>query len=183
MVRAGLRGESWRCTRPGWEHALPSLGDGRWAGLGWFHQLPHEAQNRCVSGLGRLLQYRSPRLEFQLVDHAEALGASAAVLTLLQKRETVQPPPSKGKRAVPLRRTGVYSPKPGGLIQSFRGLRPVMAPGQAVPGGFPAAPVAAQRDRHRPLQAGLARVLVVGRPADCCAPHPQGHGPAAEAVW
>lgn len=66
--------------------------------LGWVNQLPEEAQTRYLSSLGRLLHCRStPRLEFQLVDHAEAHGGSAAVLALLQEREAAQPPPAEAE--------------------------------------------------------------------------------------
>ncbi|MFN9530926.1 MAG: hypothetical protein ACK575_05665 [Cyanobacteriota bacterium] len=63
--------------------------------MSWVNQLPEDAQNRYLHGLGQLLQSRStPRLEFQLVDHAEAHGGRAAVLELLQAREACQPPPT-----------------------------------------------------------------------------------------
>ncbi|MFN9547021.1 MAG: hypothetical protein ACK6AD_08130 [Cyanobacteriota bacterium] len=66
--------------------------------LGWVNQLPDEAQIRYLSRLGRLLQCRStPRLEFRLVDHAEAHGGPAAVLALLQERESAQPPPTEAE--------------------------------------------------------------------------------------
>ena len=64
--------------------------------MGWMNQLPEEAQSRYIDGLERLLEMRStPRLDFQLVDHAEAEGGRAAVLALLQAREAAQPPPSQ----------------------------------------------------------------------------------------
>ena len=37
----------------------------------------------------------TPRLDFQLVDHAEAEGGRTAVLAYLQAREAAQPPPSQ----------------------------------------------------------------------------------------
>ncbi|MFM7642149.1 MAG: hypothetical protein ACKO45_11455 [Cyanobium sp.] len=63
--------------------------------LSWVNQLPDDAQNHYLHGLGQLLQRRStPGLEFRLVDHAEAHGGRAAVLELLQAREACQPPPT-----------------------------------------------------------------------------------------
>ena len=63
--------------------------------LAWVNQLPDEAQNRYLKGLASLLQQRStPRLAFRLVDHAEAHGGRAALLALLQTRESAQPPPT-----------------------------------------------------------------------------------------
>ena len=64
--------------------------------LGWVNHLPQEAQNRYIAALSQLLQLRStPRLAFQLVDHAEAHGGRVALLALLQAREAHQPPPSE----------------------------------------------------------------------------------------
>jgi hypothetical protein len=66
--------------------------------MGWVNQLPEEAQTRYIHGLEQLLQMRStPRLGFELVDHAEAEGGRAAVLALLQARESAQPPPSQAE--------------------------------------------------------------------------------------
>lgn len=66
--------------------------------MGWMNHLPEEDQDRYIDGLGRLLAMRStPRLNFQLVDHAEAEGGRAAVLALLQAREAAQPPPSQAE--------------------------------------------------------------------------------------
>jgi hypothetical protein len=66
--------------------------------LAWVNQLPEEAQNRYLEGLASLLQQRStPRLAFRLVDHAEAHGGRAALLALLQSRESAQPPPTEAE--------------------------------------------------------------------------------------
>jgi hypothetical protein len=66
--------------------------------LAWVNQLPDDAQNRYLEGLASLLQQRStPRLAFRLVDHAEAHGGQAALLALLQSRESAQPPPSEAE--------------------------------------------------------------------------------------
>jgi len=66
--------------------------------LGWVNQLPQDAQNRYIAALTRLLQCRSsPRLVFQLVDHADAHGGRAALLALLQHRQSEQPPPSEAE--------------------------------------------------------------------------------------
>ena len=66
--------------------------------LAWVNQLPDEAQSRYLEGLALLLQQRStPRLAFRLVDHAEAHGGRAAVLALLQSRESAQLPPTEAE--------------------------------------------------------------------------------------
>jgi hypothetical protein len=76
---------------PGVQIALTYVG----GVLGWVNQLPEGAQDRYLKGLGRLLQHRStPRLGFRLVDHAEAHGGPAAVVALLQARESDQPDPT-----------------------------------------------------------------------------------------
>jgi hypothetical protein len=63
--------------------------------LAWVNHLPDDAQNRYLEALASLLQQRStPRLAFRLVDHAEAHGGRAALLALLQTRESAQPPPT-----------------------------------------------------------------------------------------
>jgi hypothetical protein len=63
--------------------------------LDWVNQLPQDAQDRYLASLSCLLQGRStPRLTFQLVDHADAHGGQAEVLNLLQAREAAQPPPT-----------------------------------------------------------------------------------------
>ena len=65
---------------------------------GWVNHLPDDAQNRYLEALASLLQQRStPRLAFRLVDHAEAHGGQAALLALLQSRESAQPPPSEAE--------------------------------------------------------------------------------------
>lgn len=79
---------------PGVQLALTYVG----GVLGWVNQLPDAAQARYLQGLARLLAQRStPRLGFRLVDHADAHGGPAAVLALLQARESAQPPPSEAE--------------------------------------------------------------------------------------
>jgi hypothetical protein len=90
----------------------------------WVNQLPQQAQNRYLDRLDLLLQLRStPRLRFQLVDHADAHGGRSEVLALLQARESEQPPPSDAelsrarRNLVPL--TGAWDgqPPPEALVR------------------------------------------------------------------
>jgi hypothetical protein len=63
--------------------------------LEWVNQLPQKAQNHYIASLTRLLRMRSTsRLDFQLVDHADAHGGRLALLALLRAREFDQPPPT-----------------------------------------------------------------------------------------